>query len=347
MYKSNKLVTNVYEIIINKSFNKIVLTNSGQEDISNIHSEFYGNDVSLNIIHHGLIYDKITLGKYLQQVPIHDQHLIVKKLILLTNNITLLIYPDCSKIIDKNESTECIVTEDERQCMNFIVGIDLNTVNYASTTIQSPNIVQNTTLLYELKWILQENYTINTDTRYIFFNKGYNYLLEMTQDIFPEFQVNIYENFPSTPVAEDMFYFFQKNNAINLTVVEIIRKIHVFFDNNLNDTSFLSGETGTCNTIVNDIYDHKRYMIEFIETKCSKVIGKKIKSSVLFEKFKYFYTNHPNSNEELIPFDKLFNQTSFSKFMKDISGFESKRESDGMHWVDLQVISNNVFISLE
>jgi hypothetical protein len=82
------------------------------------------------------------------------------------------------------------------------------------------------------------------------------------------------------------------------------------------------------------IHAEKRILLrEFVDKKCHVFQGAKVKSSKLFEIFKNFYSEK-NIN---IPFEKAFNQTSFTVIMKQVSNFETKREKDGMYWTDLHV----------
>lgn len=82
------------------------------------------------------------------------------------------------------------------------------------------------------------------------------------------------------------------------------------------------------------VHAEKRILLrEFVDDMCHQFHGSKVKSSKLFEIFKDFYnTKHLN-----LPFDKAFNQTSFTCIMKEVSTFHTKREKDGMYWVDLHV----------
>jgi len=72
---------------------------------------------------------------------------------------------------------------------------------------------------------------------------------------------------------------------------------------------------------------------EFIDKRCHVFEGSKVKSSKLFEMFKEYYRDRKLD----LPFEKAFNQTSFTMIMKQISTFQTKREKDGVYWLDLHV----------
>jgi hypothetical protein len=82
------------------------------------------------------------------------------------------------------------------------------------------------------------------------------------------------------------------------------------------------------------IHSEKRIMLrEFIDQKCHKFIGAKVKSSRLLEVFRDYYL----SKKFPVPFEKAYNQTSFTMLMKQLSTFDTKREKDGMYWIDLHI----------
>lgn len=81
-------------------------------------------------------------------------------------------------------------------------------------------------------------------------------------------------------------------------------------------------------------FQKRMLMKEFLDQKCERRPGYKTKSSKLFELFKEF----SKQKESFGLLDKLFNQTTFTIMMKQHSGFETKREKDGIYWIDLNVV---------
>ncbi len=71
--------------------------------------------------------------------------------------------------------------------------------------------------------------------QFLVFNKGYAYVTTVFQDVFPEFNLTVYDGFPCMALAEEMLWYqidCQKdaNDTTRLSTKTIIRKIQVFFD---------------------------------------------------------------------------------------------------------------------
>ena len=82
------------------------------------------------------------------------------------------------------------------------------------------------------------------------------------------------------------------------------------------------------------IHAERRVLLkEFIDKKCHRFTGAKVKSSRLFEIFKDYY----DDKNLPVAFEKAYNQTSFTMLMKQLSTFDTKREKDGMYWIDLHL----------
>jgi hypothetical protein len=252
--------------------------------------------------------------------------------------------------------------------------------------------------------------------RFVLFNKGYGYNVDLLRELFPEFILAVYENFPNLSLAEDMLWYKFKHMYSNdhREVAKIIQNIRVFFefqspdyqdlqsttvDADINDTLHpvtnipnvdnasiddgrlkeltawnTSSNFAVTSTIpdlpvsdglsANDLLrtnyaspfkveptpyqviasstpwnqvtihaERKIFLKEFVDKRCYSYAGAKIKSSNLFELFKKYYAS-TNSD---IPFEKIYNQTSFTLILKEISNFETKREKDGIYWINLYV----------
>ena len=144
-------------------------------------------------------------------------------------------------------------------------------------------------------------------------------LLESTRTTRDSETINMYNN----PI-EPSEYLFPKLND------------HTFEDKKVSNEEMV---------IINrpNIHIERKYLVKkFIDERCRVVDGSKLKSSMLYSRFKDFYNELKEKTLKYNPFEDVFNQTVFSLLMKELSNFSTSRSSEGIFWQNL-VVNNRFF----
>lgn len=267
----SSLVHFIHSDSFKKNYFKCIVTLANPEDIIKSHEDVY---VGIN--------EEPANFDIVESFPIHDRNMFldfIKK--INPQNPDSCLFPKISmdkivKIIDTANTLHCItqpVNESKFDVeYNFIVKDDF--ANIYNDTDSSKLYLDSipTTKVFEL-------YTRDNDTdiipfynEFIIFNHGYAYILETFQQVFPEFHVNVHNNFPKYDLAEKMLWFQSEGwigsneHGMTLTWMTNIRS---FFDRSENIGFNVSTQVpnfGFIDVQNVDIVNNECYVTEVVPT---------------------------------------------------------------------------------
>lgn len=308
---------------------KCIVTNVDASDVIKVHSQVY-IDQTFKLLEKHAIYDSLLFSVFLDKIPhiksgfvtvsfdedytttsddLPNHFFTLDKIDIVNNLITY---------INKLYAIVNVITLDDEQDESKNLFIDKNEELFA---VASPtNSQSKTTEVYHID-NTSSNVCDNVYNKYIIFNNGYLYNFNLIKEIFPEFLITKYKNFPVTTIAFDMFWFQINKNEHILQVVSTIIK---FFE-----TSKVIGEK-----VEKDNFHLEQYKVvkKFLDERCINIPGSKTNSTVLFNAFITF------AKEISRDFDMT--HTYFSTLIKRLSSYTSKRTGTGMVWMDLELLLN-------
>jgi hypothetical protein len=151
--------------------------------------------------------------------------------------------------------------------------------------------------------------------------------------LFPELDIQLYENFPTTTLAKEMFLHHLDNEIEHKNIPILIKSINQFFNIHVQTGNELSLGVLVVNQEeeeqdININVERFKMVGHFIETNTSPST-ENTSSTILYNKFKEYLENHKSSIS--------ITHTTFSKLVKQSSSFDTIRKSDGVYWINLKL----------
>lgn len=340
------LKSNLYD---NESF-KCIVTSIGTENILLAHQWVYP-EVTFEIYKQIPIYDAFLFNYFINKIPqyksafvtvsfndnlkyesckipdmvfTNEQYDLILEIIDYINKLTALLPIDNDTILSNSNNTE----EDDN---NFIC---------KSSSVAKGDIVGYSELdeydeIYPIHYNCTDLYFINNkfnehSVKYIIMNKGFTFNGMFFTKLFPELDIQIFNNFPNIPLAEQMFeYQLNLYDTNNLPIKDIITSINDFLISKIQSVKV--------SEIKEPIEEPKDFNVhmkqfnaikDFINSRCTTVEGTSTQSKVLFDSFVTFCQEHELPE---------MSHTKFSKLFKQASLYDTIRKSNGIYWINLEL----------
>jgi hypothetical protein len=311
---------------------------------------------------HELVYKNLTF--YCENMfSCDDKELFNKYITNLWENLQYKL-PHCFFMITAIEEITKLL--DSINSISKIVNPNtVNDIDFVIITKNEPMKIEETSVTNVLEFCLCNEYIVFSPdnivsfdyNEFIFLN---NFEIYYIKGVFQEFNINIYKNFPNKQEAKNLVTYVSplyKKNEYNVMITRIkelflcsdieyinnsisINELSNEVEDIYNTTKFAAIDFGTNNNLQIESYKETNKEIEervekmqivkdFMEKKCVPEKNNNVKSSSLFSSFKY-YCNTNNIQHK-------YNNTSFSRFVKQITTYEAKRSSDGVYWINIKL----------
>ena len=314
---------------------KCITSNASNKEIIKAHDDVYIN-CKFEVLEKIIVYDETLFLYFLDQIPQYKTAFVT---VSFNSNNTL----DYSRLpkkffsMDQIQVIKQVIDYINKLCALVTPPPDINDDDVSLIEYVNPCDIFSTKVLTDLYLVktcgdscIEEDYF----NKYIIFNKGYTYNSMVTL-LFPELKIGMYRfpYFKENSLPEEMLLYELNYNKNSFDV--IIQRILDYFDTT-NTQSVKISEIEEDEVVeINQYYANFQIVKQFIDDHVLFTKNSKTKSSVLFKHFQVVSGNGSGGNGSSV----TISQKQFSLLVKKISTFDSKRESTGQFWIDLQIKS--------